>query len=262
QGRIGAAEGPSFIRKFLSNLPANDGLDLFDAGDIACTHGRLEEAQEAYAVRAAELLNRGQFVIGLGGGHEIAWASASAIFKSKGPGKLGVLNLDAHFDMRKSEQANSGTSFLRLLEEADKIGVQAEYRVCGISEAANTKALFARARENGVEWRTDDELTIQHLPDRLSELGRWFQTLDALYLTICLDVLPSWEAPGVSAPAARGVSIEVLEPIVELASRCRKLLMADVAELCPRLDIDNRTARVASRLIWRIAQSRLESWPR
>ena len=72
---------------------------------------------------------------------------------------------------------------------------------------------------------------------------------DALYLTLDIDVLPACEAPGVSAPAARGVRLELLEPLLERLKASGKLRLADLAELNPEHDIDNRTAKVAARLI-------------
>jgi formiminoglutamase len=45
----------------------------------------------------------------------------------------------------------------------------------------------------------------------------------------------------------------VVEAIVELALASGALRVADVAELNPRFDVDHRTARVAARLVARIA---------
>ena len=62
-------------------------------------------------------------------------------------------------------------------------------------------------------------------------------------------MLPACEAPGVSAPAARGVRLELLEPLLERLKASGKLRLADLAEINPEYDIDNRTAKVAARLI-------------
>jgi formiminoglutamase len=77
--------------------------------------------------------------------------------------------------------------------------------------------------------------------------------VDHVYLTMCLDVLPAAVAPGVSAPSARGVGMDVIEPIVDRVVSSGKLRLADVAELNPSLDIDHHTARVAARLVARVA---------
>ena len=257
KGRVGAAAGPNALRTAMSNLPVSHKVLLYDAGDIECVGSGLEAAQDLYTGQAAQLLEDGNVVIGLGGGHEIAWASFCGLITAsilKPGGRLGILNLDAHFDLRKADAPTSGTSFRQALERACDLDFDVEYRVLGISESSNTAALFDAAQRSGVTWRSDDQLTLSQLDLRLSELESWFSTLDCLYLTICLDVLPASVAPGVSAPAARGVPLDVIEPIVQAASRSGKLRLADVAELCPRLDSDDRTARVAARLIWRIVR--------
>lgn len=79
--------------------------------------------------------------------------------------------------------------------------------------------------------------------------------VDLVYLTIDIDGLPHAMAPGVSAPAARGVPMEVVEPLLDAVAASGKLALMDVAELSPPLDRDNVTARVAARLIHRVSHA-------
>ena len=74
-GRPGAAEGPAALRKMLSNLPLLDETPLYDAGDVDVAGGDLEGAQLKYAERLAALLDAGHLPVGLGVGHEIAFAT-------------------------------------------------------------------------------------------------------------------------------------------------------------------------------------------
>lgn len=78
QGRQGARQGPPALRRALANLAWHGEQALYDAGDIEAAED-LEGAQERYARRVAELLGRGHQVVGLGGGHEIAYASFSGL---------------------------------------------------------------------------------------------------------------------------------------------------------------------------------------
>jgi arginase family enzyme len=73
-----------------------------------------------------------------------------------------------------------------------------------------------------------------------------------VYLTIDLDVLPGAVAPGVSAPAALGVPLSVVEAMVMRVRASGKLRAADMAEYNPALDQDRRTARAAARLAYRL----------
>jgi formiminoglutamase len=265
QGRVGSASGPRALRLALANLPVHRSFALHDAGDVACVDGALEAAQESHAAQAARLLDEDQLAFGLGGGHEIAWASYLALVRSRvmrgPPRKFGVLNFDAHFDLRLDTQSTSGTPFLQMLDHAAANGLNVEYRCLGVSEVSNTRALFERARARGVVWCRDDELTLVALEERIGELRAWLLGIDHLYLTVCLDVLPASVAPGVSAPSARGVPLEVLEPLLAIAAGSGKLRLADIAELCPIHDIDQRTARTAARLVWKIVQAYLDAGP-
>lgn len=251
-GRPGAAEGPAALRGHLANLPEIEDLAIYDAGDVVVADGDLEAAQIAFGARVSGLLRENHLAIGLGGGHEIAFASFMGLHGAVASDRrVGILNFDAHFDLRDELRSTSGTSFFA----AHTLRPDTLYRVMGISPSSNTRALYERAKAIGASWVEDDELTERHLIDQIERLNGWLAHLDDLYLTVCLDVLPASVAPGVSAPAARGVSIEVIEPLLDVAARSGKLRLADVAELSPRFDPDGRTARTAARLIWRIARS-------
>ena len=80
-------------------------------------------------------------------------------------------------------------------------------------------------------------------------MAAFLAQVDALYLTIDLDVLPASVAPGVSAPAAYGVPLPVISAVCRQVAASGKLLHLDVAELNPEFDIDGRTAKVAARLV-------------
>jgi len=265
-GRPGAAEGPVALRRALANLAwhGNDDARLYDAGDIRCLDDALEAAQSAYADRLAGLLREGHFVIGLGGGHEIAWAAHSGVERAFAADprfeRLGVLNFDAHLDLRRPEsrgRGTSGTPFLQIAEARAARGLDFRYLCVGASEAANTPALFDRARALGVTIVTDLEAA---QPEASLQLQRFIEASSAVYLTFCLDVLPPAVAPGVSAPAGLGVALHrVVTLLKDALAACghgrpgSKLVLADIAELNPRFDPDGRTARTAARLVYELA---------
>jgi len=265
-GRPGAAEGPQALRRALANLAWHGGNDarLYDAGDVSCRDDALEDSQSEYADRLAALLREGHFVIGLGGGHEIAWAAHLGLERafSADPRfeRLGIVNFDAHLDLRRpdpSGRGTSGTPFLQIAEARADRGREFRYLCIGASEAANTPALFDRARSLGVTIVTDLEAA---QPAAQVELQRFIDASSAVYLTFCLDVLPPAVAPGVSAPSGLGVALHRAVALLEHAlNACghgrpgSKLLLADIAELNPHFDHDGRTARTAARLVYELA---------
>ena len=257
---------PAALRRMLANLAWHGGADarLYDAGDVACDGDALEAAQAAYAERLAGLLRAGHFPVGLGGGHEIAWATyqgiAQALAGDARLERLGIVNFDAHLDLRAPRapgRGSSGTPFLQIAEARAAAGLPFRYFCLGASPAANTPALYERAARLGVEIVPDVDADCAATD---AALARFVAESSAVYLTFCLDVLPAAVAPGVSAPAGLGVAphraVGLLRAVLEACGHGRpggRLLAADVAELNPCLDPDGRTARTAARLVYEIA---------
>lgn len=254
--RTGAAEGPHAMRAALANLPVLGEPELHDAGDVHCENGALEAAQEALATRVASALERQSLPLVLGGGHEMAWGTFQGVVRALPAHKrLLIVNLDAHFDLREASQGNSGTPFRQMHAWCTAHARPFNYRVFGISEYANTQALFERAQAIGVRHWLDDEL--QHpagLEAARQALATDLQACDAVYLTVCLDVLPGGQAPGVSAPAPLGVPLAAVQTLVDEVLASGRLVAADIAELNPSFDRDGLTARVAARLVARVAR--------
>ncbi|MEM6377718.1 MAG: formimidoylglutamase, partial [Bacteroidota bacterium] len=152
QGRVGAATGPFAIRQQLAKLAwHNKEARIWDIGDIFCKSQALEAAQTLLSLKVKDILDQKFIPILLGGGHDIAFGHGKGILKALKPGqRLGILNFDAHFDLRPvKEVPNSGTPFYQLLiEDSSKI----DYLVIGIRPAANTSELFSIAQSLSVKY--------------------------------------------------------------------------------------------------------------
>ena len=248
-GRVGAAQGPEAIRKALAKLAWHRPfLNLSDIGDIRCTDHDLESSQRALAEVITLLVNAGIFPLVLGGGHDIAYGHAKGLLASeKLFGKrLGIVNLDAHFDLRLPEPlAHSGSPFAQLLEEhADQI----QYMVLGIQKPANPPELFLRAEKKGVEVVEMGTSPEQFKKDSLEALDRLLERVDQVYLTIDLDGFSSAYAPGVSAPSPMGFDPFFALAVIDQLKQSGKLLSMDLAECNPIFDQDKQTAVLAARL--------------
>ncbi|WP_067844025.1 formimidoylglutamase [Nocardia lijiangensis] len=249
KGRVGAAAGPDALRQALAPMALTGPHRAFDAGTVTVADEKLEEGQRDLGATVSALLDAGHFPIVLGGGHEIAYGTYLGVAGSTrrtSATRIGILNLDAHFDLRADPVPSSGTPFRQILEaEGDAV----RYAVLGISQPSNTAALFGTAAKFDVRYLLDDECdpatSLAFVEDFLAEV-------DLVHLTIDLDVLPASVAPGVSAPAAFGIPLPTIQAVCDRVTASGKLAVVDVAELNPRLDIDNRTARTAARLLHRI----------
>lgn len=273
KGRVGAKQAPNLIRQALANMAWHSDSHIADLGDIECNDGQLEVSQKQCASVIANALSKNK-VITLGGGHEVAWASfqglAEHLHKAERlqkdqpeqKPKIGIVNFDAHFDLREFEsdiadvKPSSGTPFNQISDYCQTHQWPFHYACLGVSAASNTKALFNKADQLGVWYEHDRNMTQVNQVAQLTKLQKFIANCDYLYLTIDLDVFPAATAPGVSAPAARGVSYEALAPFLEqIFQHSEKLIIADIAEYNPDYDIDGQTARLAARLCWDIASA-------
>lgn len=265
QGRVGAAEGPPALRRALADLAWHGDRPVHDAGDVLVDEEALEEAQAELGAHVARLLGEGHLPVVMGGGHEVAYGSflglsahlagAAPAGGAARPLRLGVVNLDAHLDLRAG-RASSGTPFRQIAEGCAARGWPFRYLCLGVDEAANTAALLDTAARLGAAWRRDRDCAAGRLPEVRGLLAAFLELVDRVHLTVDLDALPGAAAPGVSAPAARGLPLEVAEAVVDDVLSSGKLALFEVAELCPRLDQDGRTAKVAARLVAQVARGR------
>jgi formiminoglutamase len=251
-GRPGAADGPRALRQALANLAWHQSCPVYDAGDVACRDGDLEAAQGRVATSVATLLDAGHRPLVLGGGHETAWGTFLGLTRAKPEATIGIVNLDAHFDLRAGDRATSGTPFAQMADWCASGGRQFRYLCLGVSEAANTAALFERARHLGATWRLDVDLAPWRLNEPLAKLEDFARRSDAVYLSIDLDVLPAATMPAVSAPAGRGVPLESIVMLIDAIAQSGKLVVADIVELNPAFDIDDHGAKVAAGLAWKL----------
>lgn len=249
KGRIGAAKAPDVIRKNMSNFPVvSPDFKLLDFGNITCEDQNLEKAQENLAEKVSKILQKNAKSIVLGGGHEVTFAHYSGIKKAFPNQKIGIINIDAHFDNREPENevgASSGTGFWQIAQEGEIHSLH-----IGIQRNSNTLKLFDTAKNYGMKYILADDIFYENLPKINTEINQFIQKSDKVYLTICMDVFNAAIAPGVSAPAYNGIFAEAtFLNLYRNILKSEKLIALDVAEVNPEFDIAERTARLAASLV-------------
>jgi formiminoglutamase len=262
-GRPGAALAPDAIRRALAPLAlhrtgARQGTAaLHDAGTVVVAGDDLEGAQSALGDAVAGLLDTHRLVVVLGGGHETAYGSFVGRRRSaRGrAAHTGVINLDAHFDLRDAPRASSGTPFLQMARDDAAAGRAFDYTVLGIAAPSNTCALFETADALDATYLLDRDCQPHRLDSVLQVVDACVADAELVHLSIDMDVLPAAVAPGVSAPAAYGVPMETLLAVGEHVAASGKLAVLDVVEVAPPYDVDGRTARAAARLISSIVEA-------
>ncbi|ELW9441939.1 formimidoylglutamase [Pluralibacter gergoviae] len=254
KGRPGAAAGPEALRRALANMASHDGHDrLADAGNIVAAGDNLEAAQQALRDAVSACQRAGRRTLVLGGGHETAFGHGAGVLDAFPGERVAIVNLDAHLDLRRAERASSGTPFRQLAQLCGQQGRGFSYHCYGASRAANTAALWQEAARLKVTVIEDLALLGSDDGALSSALAKVIADHDRLYLTLDLDVLPAWEMPAVSAPAALGVPLGKILQIVTTLCQSGKLQAADLVEFNPQYDRDGQGARTAARLAWHIA---------
>ena len=245
KGRKGSEDGSNVIRKGMQSFPVIKGLKIYDYGNLK--NKSLEEAQEEYAQKIADVLEKGIFPIGLGGGHDIAYGSYMGIRKAFPNKKIGIINFDAHLDMRPyNEGMTSGTSFKKILDN----DTNAAYAITGFQKMGNTRRLIKTADSYKaliLEEEYPEELTI-------TSLKAFAKRMDVLYITFCMDVFDAASAPGVSAPTVMGMEPKKGRNILRALMETEKVVCVDFAEVNPKYDIDNRTGKLAGVLAYEVME--------
>lgn len=255
QGRVGAVEGPLAIRQSMAKMAWHQPFfNIADIGDLHCQEQQLEDVQEALAELVTPLIDAQVFPLVLGGGHDIAYGHAKGILESKKANgkKLGIVNLDAHFDLRKPEPlAHSGSPFHQLLEEYSG---RLDYVVLGIQKAANPPELFQWAEKQGVRWTEMGSSSQQFSRESMALLHQWIKEVDLIYLTIDLDGFSSAYSPGVSAASPVGFDPFFALQVIEALGESGKLVGMDLAECNPTMDTAKQTILLAARLSAHLVQ--------
>jgi formiminoglutamase len=250
RGRPGAAQGPAELRRFLSRLTPGDRgqldrLVLRDLGDAAPELGGVEQVHAAIEEVALAALTAGACVVLLGGGHDGAYASHSALLRAVS-GPVASVNVDAHLDVRPLRDGliTSGTPFRRL---AERWGERYALTELGVQPQHNARAHREWAAARGFAVLALDEVR-GRVPAAFAEALR--MPGEALAVSLDLDAVEASTAPGVSAPCPDGLTAADLYACARLAGQEPRVRVLDVMELSPALDADGRTARLGAAAIW------------
>nr|WP_008879494.1 MULTISPECIES: formimidoylglutamase [Geobacillus] len=246
QGRQGAKEAPAAVKAALARLPWHlpSGASIYDAGDIVCADGRLEQSQAELGKAIARLLQSGVAPVVIGGGHETAYGHYLGVRAALGPNaRLGIINIDAHFDLRPYDNGpTSGTMFRQILDEDKQVG----YCCLGIQRLGNTAALFADAERYGCEYILEEQLTAGAIEAAYERIEQFALRHDSIILTICMDAISAAAAPGVSAPSPFGLSPSLARALIRRIVSHPKTISVDLCEVNPLVDEGGKTVALAA----------------
>ena len=240
----GAALAPAAIRAALwserGNLSCEDGTEigtdftLKDCGDLALAEAPADDALIRGGVAGS--LQAGAVPILLGGDHMVSFPILQAVHARHGP--VEILHFDAHPDLYDDFDGNPrshASPFARVMEAGlasrlVQVGIRTLNRHCR-----------AQADRFGVEIISMPDFTPHTVP----------VLTGPLYLSIDLDGIDPSEAPGVSHPEPGGLTLR--EVLSVLRRQRAPIVGADIVELNPRFDQNDRTAILAAKLVREVA---------
>lgn len=190
---------------------------IFDSRGPAPTMQRIAEI-------AAAVLRDGKFLLTLGGEHSIT-APLVESHLARHP-RLSVLQIDAHLDLRDAYlgSPHSHASVMRRLV-AQGIPVQA----VGIRNVSQEESEFLASEPTALQ-----PIMGRQVHGESDWIERALAGLtDEVYVSVDLDGLDPSVVPGVGTPEPGGLSwFDIIDLLEMLASR-KKIIGADVVELCP-----------------------------
>lgn len=265
-GRTGAKHGPEDIRNKFASLPVPfcDKTEIYDAGNLACVEGNMEEIQQQLEIGIEKILDNHLFPIVLGGSHDLAYGHFNGIYnhlkkQTTEIPKIGIINFDAHFDLRPYDsQGSSGTMFSQIADKYSKENQRFDYLCLGIQSSGNTRSLFNRADSLGVKYVLASEFVESNHDTLTAKIESFINDNDHIYLTICGDVFNSASAPGVSALQPFGLKPNHVLRYTKEILQSKKVISFDIAEVSPPLDHDRRTAKLAATIIYAVIESLCE----
>lgn len=222
--RRGTAEAPAAISKLVNA----DFRDVEVSSDFEQTQNNVIEAAKA-------LYKKQSRCIAIGGDHSITYGLTKA-FRESFEGALGLIYIDAHLDAEDNFLPPSHEDVIPAIVNENIISSK-NILILGARKLYPKEVEFAR-KHNLAYSKQIDYQQVQSLLNRC----------DAIYISLDIDAIDPKFAPGTGYPEPEGLKEELLDFLQELANS-PKVKGFDLVEVCPRLDKENRTVKLAAKLI-------------
>jgi agmatinase len=193
---------------------------------VASGQSTPEASVESIRLAARPHLEAGKFLVSLGGEHAVSVGLFEAVRDVHGP--VGVVQFDAHADLRQSYQG-SELSHACIMRRA----VDAEH----LSLAVGIRALCKEESEL-IDSRSLPTIWGWELADAKASFERHLESLpDTVYLTFDVDYFDPTVMPATGTPVPGGGEWYPTLELLDVLFRRKRVLAMDVVELAPRPDL-------------------------
>jgi formiminoglutamase len=253
--RLGSISGgrfdlaPAAIRKALRGFSTYDGdrdvraVAAKDAGDLELAERKPEDALTEIAGAVGGTLDTFDAVVVLGGDNSITRPAVRGL----GPdlGRVGLLTLDAHHDLRDTGSGLSNGNPVRALLE-DGLPGRNVVQV-GIQRFANSASYAQVAGDAGITVVTTDDTRTRGVVSVMDEaLVHLDRVAEAIYVDLDLDVLDRAFAPACPGSRPGGLWPHELQAAARIAGAHPKVRGVDLVEVDPQRDVADVTVTGAA----------------
>ena len=240
--------GPKALRAVLPRLSTYDletevelDVRVHDAGDVPLKAVSPADAFEPVRDAVAAQAHRALTIL-IGGNNAITRPAAHAL----GLERVGVLTLDAHFDLRDTDQGlTNGNPIQALLD--DGLDGRRISQV-GLAPFANTRRAHEKAMTAGISVRTARQCRDQGLAAVVAqELERLSGLCEVIHVDFDIDVIDRSQWP--ASPGARpgGVSAQDFFGAARVIGAHPKVRCVDLTEYDPSLEVGDLGSLTAGR---------------
>jgi formiminoglutamase len=243
---------PETVRRTLRRISTYDleaalelAVPVSDLGDVPVTGLSPGDGFEPIRAAAATAVASHALTILLGGNNAITRPAAHALGVPLE--RVGLLTLDAHFDLRGTEDGpRNGNPVRCLLED----GLPGE-NICqiGLAPFANTAAMHRTAKQEGIGIFTIADCRRRGIAAVLTEALARLDHVDWLMVDFDIDVIDRSQFPG--APGARpgGMAVDDFFHAARSLAAEPKVRLVDLTEFDPSLDTTDLSALTAGRWV-------------
>jgi len=247
-------EAPEIVRAAMKRMSVYDletetdlsTLRIFDDGDVSIEELQPAESLAPIVERLTPLTRDHALTIVLGGNNAITRSCVHALDATLQ--RVGVLTLDAHFDLRDTDCGLTNGNPIQTLLEDGLPG--AHVAQIGLLPFANTKKAHDKAKSAGIYVATAAACKAQGLAAiSANALERLASRCDVIHVDFDIDVVERAAMPG--APGARpgGVAVQDFFDATRLICAHPKVRSVDLTEFDPSLDVAAISALTAARWV-------------
>ena len=259
----GASEAPSVLRELSSDKwPQTEnfinlrGLKIKDFGDVDIAGNDAEKTLENISKKVSPLIDAGAIPVVLGGDHSITSAVVRSFNSSE---EIGILWFDSHYDLMdtykglkgKEESKWNHACPLRRILELPHIKKE-NLLVVGVRDYILEEHNYII--DNNIETIYAKELYNMKPETVIDIIGRKFEKIPKVYMSIDIDILDPAFAPGTGVPIPGGISTRFMLNLVhQLFKKEREYLEIldrhffrlagfDIVEISPPHDVGKITS--------------------